>query len=81
MYLATKSEVFYRTISSLADKTIILRAAALHTSQGREASLKDHLEIIQAIEARKPDKLHDLIVEHMKFAPRYYETIRPMISF
>jgi DNA-binding GntR family transcriptional regulator len=81
MYLATKSDVFYQAISSLADKTIILRAAALHTSEGREASLKDHLEIMHAIGQKKPDRLHNLIVEHMKYAPRYYETIRPIISF
>ena len=80
MYLGTKSDVFFKTISSLADKTIILRAAALQTAEGKEASLKDHLEIMQAIEQSNPAKLKDLIAEHMKYAPQYYEAIRPIIS-
>jgi DNA-binding GntR family transcriptional regulator len=80
MYQATKSEVFFRTISSLADKTIIMRAAALHTEEGRSASLKDHREIMAAIEARDPDRLQNLIRDHMKYAPRYYDAIRPVIS-
>ena len=80
-YLATKSEVFYRTIASLADKTIIMRAAALQTQEGREASLEDHLEIMRAIERKDLVQLHKLIVEHMKYAPRYYDAIRPIIFF
>lgn len=81
MYLSTKSEVFYRAISSLEDKTIIMRAAALQTKDGRKASLKDHLEIMQAIEQKKEDKLHELIVEHLRYAPRFYDAIRPIISY
>ena len=81
MYQATKSEVFYRTISSLSDKTIIMRAAALQTDDGKEASLQDHLEIVRAIEKKDSRLLHEVIIEHMKYAPRYYEAIRPLISF
>jgi DNA-binding GntR family transcriptional regulator len=81
MYRSTKSDVFYQAISSIEDKIIIIRAAALQTDAGRQASLKDHLEIMQAIEQKKPDRLHELIVEHMKTAPRYYEAIRDIISF
>lgn len=81
MYKATRSEVFCQTIASLEDKTIIMRAAALHTVEGREASLLDHLAIMKAIEQKDLKKLIDLIVDHVKFASRYYDSIRPMIFY
>lgn len=79
MYRATKSEVYYETISSLSDKTIIMRAAALQTQSGRESSINDHLKIMDAIENRDLQGLLEIIHEHLKFAPRHYESIRPFI--
>ena len=79
MYLSTKSEVFFETISSLSDKTIIMRAAALQTQSGREMSISDHVKIMAAIENRNLKTLLELIQEHLKFAPRHYESIRPFI--
>lgn len=81
MYRATKSEIFYQAISSIEDKIIIIRAAALQTEPGRQIALKDHLEIMEAIEQKNPERLHERIIEHLDFAPRYYEAIRNIISF
>lgn len=81
MYLSTKSEIFYQAISSIEDKIIIIRAAALQTEAGRQISLKDHLEIIEAIEQKNPERLQERIIEHMNFAPRHYEAIRDIVSF
>lgn len=81
MYHSTKSDIFYQAISSIEDKIIIIRAAALQTEAGRQTSLKDHLEIMEAIEQKNPERLQDRIIGHMDFAPRYYETIRNIISF
>jgi DNA-binding FadR family transcriptional regulator len=71
--------VFYETVSSLVDKTIIMRAAAMQTKTGREMSIKDHIEIMAAIEKRNLKELKDLIHEHLKFAPKHYESIRPFL--
>ena len=79
MYRATKSDVFFETISSLTDKTIIMRAAAMQTQKGRNMSIKDHLGIMAAIEARDLALLQELIHEHLKFAPQHYESIRPFL--
>ncbi|MCF8094306.1 MAG: GntR family transcriptional regulator [Desulfobacteraceae bacterium] len=76
MYRATKSEAFYDTISSLSDKTIIMRAAALQTGKGREMSIKDHIEMMKAIEKRDLVNLQGLVHEHIQYAPNHYESIR-----
>jgi|AMWB02.1.fsa_nt_gi DNA-binding GntR family transcriptional regulator len=81
MYLATKSDVFYQTIQSLADKTIVMRAAALQSADGRQASIRDHLEIMTAVELRDMDKLYRVISEHLKYAPRFYEAIQSEIQY
>ncbi len=81
MYRATKSEAFYQTISSLLDKTIMMRAAALHSPKGRESSIHDHIEILKAVEQRDLEKLQELIREHLKFAPKHYESIKPLLFF
>ena len=78
MYLATKSDLFYRTVSILSEKAIIMRAAAMTTLKGRNASLKDHIEILEAIENRDLKKLKTVLYEHLKFAPNYYESIGPL---
>ena len=80
MYRSTKSEVFYETIASLADKTIIMRAAAMQTKNGRDSSIKDHVAIMAAIEKKDLKKLQNLIHEHLKYAPTHYESILPFIS-
>ncbi|MFV0437837.1 MAG: GntR family transcriptional regulator [Desulfopila sp.] len=79
LYRATKSEAYYQTISSLLDKTIIMRAAAMQSKTGREASLHDHEQIYRAIEQRDLALLQKLIGEHLKFAPAYYESIGPLL--
>ena len=79
MYRATRSEPFYQTISTLLDKTIMMRAAALQIQEGRESSIRDHLEISKAIESRNLDHLQVLIGEHLKFAPRYYDSIKSLL--
>jgi DNA-binding GntR family transcriptional regulator len=79
IYRATKSEAYYQTISSLLDKTIMMRAAAMQSKKGREASLHDHQEIYKAIEVRDLGLFQKLIHEHLKFAPAYYESIGPLL--
>jgi DNA-binding GntR family transcriptional regulator len=79
MYRATKSQAYYQTISSLLDKTIMMRAAAMQSKAGRESSLNDHLEIYKAIQARDLGLLQKLINEHLKYAPAYYESIGPLL--
>lgn len=77
MYLSTKSDVFFQTISSLSDKTIIMRAAAMMTQKGRESSITDHVKILKSIEKKELNTLKDLLFEHLKFAPNYYKSIHP----
>lgn len=79
MYRATKSEAYYQTISSLLDKTIMMRAAAMQSKTGRDASLHDHQEIYKAIELRDLDLLQKMIHEHLKFAPAYYTSVGPLL--
>ncbi len=79
MYQSTKSEAFYQTISSLLEKTIMMRAAALQSRKGRESSIYDHIEISNAIEQRDLEKLQKLIHEHLKFAPKHYESVRALL--
>jgi DNA-binding GntR family transcriptional regulator len=79
LYRATHSDAFYQTISTLLDKTIMMRAAALQSQKGRISSLHDHIEIAKAIEKKDLELLQRLIHEHLQFAPRYYESMRPLL--
>lgn len=79
MYRATQSDVFYQTISSLTDKTIIMRAAALNTKKGQISSLKDHIAMTHAMEARDLELLQKVLGDHLMFAPKYYESIRSFL--
>lgn len=81
MYKGTKSDVFHQTISSLTDIAITMRAAALHSKEGRLSSINDHIEMCSAIEKKDVQLLHQLIKNHLKFAPQYYESIRSALCF
>jgi DNA-binding GntR family transcriptional regulator len=72
IYKATKSEIFYQTISRLNDKTSILRSIALHSEWGKSHWLKDHLQILRALKNRDVKSLVRIIRTHVKYAHAYY---------
>lgn len=79
IYQGTKSDVFYQTIASLTDKTIIMRAAAMHTKKGRDSSINDHIKMTVAMENRDLELMQQILEDHLKFAPQYYESIRSFL--
>lgn len=78
-YRGAKSQVLYQTLNSISTHTIIMRAAAMQTSGGREASIRDHLIILKAIEEDDLDTLKEIIQHHLHFAPEHYASLRAFI--
>lgn len=79
IYRGAKSQVLYQTLNGIATHTIIMRAAAMQTKSGREASIKDHLEIMAAIENNDLEALKKIMYHHLHFAPEHYASLRTFI--
>lgn len=80
LYNTAKSNVFAETVSSLSDKTILIRAIALHTPEGRTHSLRDHWSIVNAIEARNLEELRNIVHLHFKHAFENYRLMARLFS-
>ena len=78
-YRGAKSHILYQALGSISTHTIIMRAAAMQTQSGREASLKDHLVIVKAIEDDDLAALKKIIHHHLHFAPEHYASLRAFI--
>ena len=79
LYKATKSDVFFQTISGLMDKFQWLRAIALSAPDGSSLSLEDHKKILVAIEEKDVNALKGLLNEHMEHARKKYELVKAVI--
>ena len=71
-YKATKSDIFFDTISGLIDKFQLIRAIAMITSSGPKESVGHHKEMIAAIEKRDPQELKKLMERHLKRAAELF---------
>lgn len=78
-YRGAKSHVLYQTLNSISTHTIIMRAAAMQTKSGRDASIADHLKIMEAIESDNLAALKDILYQHLHFAPEHYASLRAFI--
>lgn len=67
-YKATKSEIFFDTISGLTDKFQLIRAIAMLAPSGPNESLAHHKEMLMAIEKRDARGLKKLVERHLKRA-------------
>lgn len=76
-YRATKSDVFYQTISGLIDKFQWLRAMAISAPHGAHQSFSDHKEIMIAIGNRDQNKLQLCLKRHIEHARDRFEYMKP----
>ena len=71
-YKATKSEIFFDTISGLIDKFQLIRAIAMITPSGSNESVEHHKEMLAAIEKRNSLELMKLVELHLKRAAELF---------
>ena len=67
-YKATKSEIFFNTISGLTDKFQLIRAIIMLAPSGANESVAHHKQMLIALEKREPQDLARLIERHLKRA-------------
>jgi DNA-binding GntR family transcriptional regulator len=80
LYKATRSDVFFRTISGLVDKFQLIRAIAMMASGGPDESVEHHKKILAAIEEKDARALQSMIKQHLNRARDYY-TESPLGAF
>jgi DNA-binding GntR family transcriptional regulator len=80
LYKATRSDVFFRTISGLVDKFQLIRAIAMMAHGGPDESVEHHKKILAALEEKDHRALQSMIKLHLNRA-RYYYTESPLSAF
>lgn len=80
LYKATRSDVFFKTISGLVDKFQLIRAIAMMATNGPHESIDHHKLILEAIEKKDARALKSLIKKHLNRA-RFYYTESPLGGF
>lgn len=79
LYRATKSDVFFHTISGLVDKFQWLRAMGLSAPEGARISLDGHKEILIAIEERDEESFKMLLRKHMQHGREKFEYMKVLL--
>ncbi|MBI5439902.1 MAG: GntR family transcriptional regulator [Deltaproteobacteria bacterium] len=76
LYNATGSQVFVRVISLVAEKLRWITAISLSASNSFEEALRDHKDMLAAIEARNAEALDKAIRVHLGHAKEKYLSVR-----
>jgi DNA-binding GntR family transcriptional regulator len=79
LYKSTKSEVFIETISHLVDKFHWLRAISLHAPGGANESVRDHENMLKALEKNDASELKRLTKLHLQHAQQKFALMQGLL--
>jgi DNA-binding GntR family transcriptional regulator len=80
LYKSSHSKIFYRTLGSLNDISILLRSIAQRNPSGMKEALEGHKAIVETLKTRDADRLKKVLVDHLKGAAKRNEAFLELIG-